>query len=141
MYEQEVDWLVGAALLVRRDAIEQVGPFDASYSLYSEELEWQRRLRQVGRIMYLPSAEIIHYEGQSSLQIPTRRLVLFHTNRLRYIRAYHGMFLALLVRIFLIKVYAIEACVEGAKWLVGHRRELRAGRVRAYLELTRALVR
>ena len=139
--EQDVDWLVGAALLVRRDAIEQAGLFDASYSLYSEELEWQRRLRRVGRIVYLPSAEVIHHEGQSSLQLPTRRLVLFHTNRLRYIRRYHGLFLALAVRIFIIVAYSIEACVEAAKWLVGHRRDLRAGRLQAYLGLLGGLVR
>ena len=42
--EQEVDWLVGAALLVRRAAIERAGLLDAGFQMYSEELEWQRRI-------------------------------------------------------------------------------------------------
>ncbi len=42
---QEVGWLVGAALLVRRSAIERAGLLDAEFTMYSEELEWQRRIR------------------------------------------------------------------------------------------------
>ncbi len=139
--EQDVDWLVGAALLVRHTAIVQSGLFDARFSLYSEELEWQCRLRRFGRIVYVPTTEIIHHEGQSSSQIPTRRLILFHTNRLRYVRMVHGVWLALFVRIFIILIYSSEALVEGAKWLMGHKRELRVGRVYAYIGLVRALTR
>jgi N-acetylglucosaminyl-diphospho-decaprenol L-rhamnosyltransferase len=137
---QDVDWLVGAALLVRRAAIAQAGLFDERLTLYSEELEWQRRLRQSGRIVFLPQAAITHHEGQSSAQVPTRRLVLFHTNRLRYIRMAHGAPLALLVRAFLLAAYGAELLVEGGKWLIGHRRELRAQRAGAYASLLRALV-
>ncbi|MFL5807247.1 MAG: glycosyltransferase family 2 protein, partial [Roseiflexaceae bacterium] len=43
---QDVDWLVGAALLVRREAIERAGLLDAGFAMYSEELEWQRRIRR-----------------------------------------------------------------------------------------------
>src|SRR5215213_9929699 len=45
--EQEVDWLVGAALLVRRTAIERAGLLDAGFTMYSEELEWQRRIKRL----------------------------------------------------------------------------------------------
>jgi N-acetylglucosaminyl-diphospho-decaprenol L-rhamnosyltransferase len=137
--EQPVDWLVGAALLVRAKAIQQAGLFDERFTLYSEELEWQRRLGKAGTIMYVPSATIIHHEGQSSAQIPMRRLVLFHRNRLRYIRLVHGAGLALLVRLFLIMIYLFETVLEGVKWLVGHKRAMRGERVRAYLGLVGAL--
>jgi N-acetylglucosaminyl-diphospho-decaprenol L-rhamnosyltransferase len=140
LVEQDVEWLVGAALLVRRSAIAQAGMFDERFSLYSEELEWQRRLRRAGRIVFLPQAVITHHEGQSSAQVPTRRLVLFHTNRLRYIRMAHGAPLALLVRAFLLAAYGAELLLEGGKWLIGHRRDLRAQRVGAYAALLRALV-
>jgi GT2 family glycosyltransferase len=46
--EQEVDWLVGAALLARWSVIERVGLLDTGFSMYSEELEWQRRIRETG---------------------------------------------------------------------------------------------
>jgi GT2 family glycosyltransferase len=139
--EQDVDWLVGAALLVRRVAVERAGLLDAGFALYSEELEWQRRIRIAGstRIVYLPDAEIIHHEGRSSEQAPARRLILFHRSRLRYVRIVHGKRLAGLVRRFLRLAYGAELLVEGAKWLAGHRRPLRAARVATYRELLRAL--
>jgi GT2 family glycosyltransferase len=46
--EQEVDWLVGAALMLRREAIERAGLLDAGFVMYSEELEWQRRIQGMG---------------------------------------------------------------------------------------------
>ncbi len=137
--EQNVDWLVGAALLIRRSAIEQVGLFDARFSLYSEELEWQRRLHCAGRIVFVPTAEIIHYEGQSSAQIPTRRLILFHTNRLRYIHMTNGAMAAQIIKWFIMAAYGIELLLEGAKWLIGQKRELRAQRMHSYTAFLRAL--
>jgi N-acetylglucosaminyl-diphospho-decaprenol L-rhamnosyltransferase len=137
---QDVGWLVGAALLVRRETIERAGLFDARFALYSEELEWQRRLRSAGRIVYLPDAEIIHHEGQSSGQVPARRLVLFHQSRLRYVEMAHGKRLAALVRLCVAALYGVEILVEGAKWLLGHRRDMRASRIASYRGLVRALL-
>lgn len=137
--EQAVDWLVGAALMVRRSAIECAGLLDAGFLLYSEELEWQQRLGACGRIIYLPTAEIVHYEGQSSEQIPIRRLILFHRSRLRYARMRYGDRLAQMVRLFLLAAYTAELMIESGKWLLGHRRDLRARRVTACLALLRAL--
>lgn len=137
--EQQVDWLVGAALLVRRCAIEQAGLLDAGFALYSEELEWQRRLGRYGQIVYDPGAEIIHHEGQSSTQIPTRRLILFHTSRLRYIRMQHGRTLEQLVRLFLRGAYGLELGLETTKWLLGHRRALRRQRMDTYWALLGSL--
>jgi N-acetylglucosaminyl-diphospho-decaprenol L-rhamnosyltransferase len=137
--EQEVDWLVGAALLVRREALLRAGVMDAGFALYSEELEWQRRVRAVGKIVYLPEAVIVHHEGRSSAQVPARRLIAFHRSRLRYARLAHGVRLATALRWFLRLVYGAELAAEGAKWLAGHRRELRAERVSTYRTLLRSL--
>ncbi|MBO9322206.1 MAG: glycosyltransferase family 2 protein [Roseiflexus sp.] len=137
--EQAVDWLVGAALMVRRSAIERAGLLDAGFLLYSEELEWQQRLRAYGRITYLPTAEIVHHEGRSSEQIPIRRLILFHRSRLRYARMRYGDRLAQAVRMFLLAAYTAELLIESGKWLLGHRRDLRARRVAACFALLRAL--
>ncbi|MBO9336825.1 MAG: glycosyltransferase family 2 protein, partial [Roseiflexus sp.] len=139
--EQAVDWLVGAALMVRRSAIERAGLLDAGFLLYSEELEWQQRLGACGRIIYLPSAEIVHYEGRSSEQIPTKRLILFHRSRLRYARMRYGNRLAQTVRVFLLAAYTAELMIESSKWLLGHRRDLRTRRVAACFALLRALSR
>ena len=51
--EQAVDWVTGAALLVRREAIAQVGPLDEGFFMYSEELDWCHRFRDAGwRVVY-----------------------------------------------------------------------------------------
>lgn len=138
-WEQDVGWLVGAALLVRRSAIERAGLLDADFHMYSEELEWQRRLGQLGRIVYLPSAVIIHHEGKSSDQAPAQRYLNFQRSRIRDARMAYGAGFAGLLRWFLRAAYAAELATEAAKWLLGHKRSLRAGRVRAYWGVLRGL--
>ncbi|HMM43344.1 MAG TPA: glycosyltransferase family 2 protein, partial [Thermomicrobiales bacterium] len=62
--EQDVDWVVGAAMLVRRAAIVQAGGFDESFRMYAEEVEWCWRFRCHGwRTGFVPAAEIVHHEG------------------------------------------------------------------------------
>jgi GT2 family glycosyltransferase len=157
--EQAVDWLVGAALLVRRAAIERAGLLDAGFAMYSEELEWQRRIqgaRDGGcgirsaphpaspipyppRVMYLPDAIIVHHEGQSSRQAPARRYLDFQHSRLRDAAMTYGARFAAGLRLFLRVAYACELAVEAAKWLLGHKRELRAQRIKVYWQVLRGL--
>jgi GT2 family glycosyltransferase len=140
--EQDVDWLVGAALMVRRDVIERAGLLDAGFHMYSEELEWQRRIGAGSRpnlIVYLPGAEITHYEGKSSEQALAQRYLNFHTSRLRYAEMTHGARLRRRVRTFLRVAYGAELLTEAAKWLLGHKRPMRARRIGMYSELLRRL--
>lgn len=157
--EQEVDWLVGAALLVRRTAIERAGLLDAGFPMYSEELEWQRRIRGMGlrgwetgnfsqplspishplRIVYLPEAVIIHHEGKSSEQALARRYLNFQRGRLRDARMVYGQRFAARLRLFLRAAYATELATEAAKWLLGHKRPLRAQRIAIYRHVLREL--
>jgi len=64
---QDVDWVVGACMLVRREAINEVGLLDENLFLYGEETEWCSRIKKAGwRIIYFPGARIIHYGGGSA---------------------------------------------------------------------------
>jgi N-acetylglucosaminyl-diphospho-decaprenol L-rhamnosyltransferase len=141
--EQVVEWLVGAALLVRRAAIERAGLLDARFALYSEELEWQRRITAsgAGRIVFLPAAVVVHHEGKSSEQVPARRLIVFHQSRLRYAGMTYGPRFAAAVYWFLLIVYTAELASEALKWAIGHRRALRAARIDVYRRFLAALVR
>ncbi len=131
--ETDVDWLVGAALLVRREAIEQAGLLDEGYFMYSEEMEWCRRIKACGwRVVYLPAATVIHHEGRSSEQVVAARHIHFQRSKLRYYRQVHGRGWAAVLRAFLLATYAYQWAEEGLKWLLGHKRALRAGRLRAY---------
>jgi N-acetylglucosaminyl-diphospho-decaprenol L-rhamnosyltransferase len=61
---REVDWLSGAALLVRGAAADEVGLFDESFFMFSEEVDWLTRFRRAGWIvLFYPGAEVVHVGG------------------------------------------------------------------------------
>jgi len=133
---QPVDWLVGAALLVRRAAIERAGLLDAGFLMYSEEMEWQQRIAAAGgQGLFVPAALVVHHEGKSSEQAPARRYINFQRSRLRHAALLYGPRFATLLRAFLLVAYGLELASEAAKWLLGHKRPLRATRVRVYWEV------
>jgi GT2 family glycosyltransferase len=135
----DVDWVKGAAVMARREAVEQVGPMDEGYFMYSEELDWCKRFKDAGwRVVYLPTAQIIHYGGKSSDQVVTSRHIHFQTSKVCYFRKHHGRFVSEVLRWFLLSNYVWQLGLEGAKWLVGHKRPLRAERVAAYRQVLRS---
>ena len=128
-----VDWLMGACLFVRREVVATVGGMDEAYFMYSEELDWCRRIRDAGwQVHYVPTTFIIHYEGKSSEQAVTARHVNFQRAKLRYFRKFHGAGVAGLLRAVLLVNYGWQLLLEGAKGLLGHKRALRRQRVAAY---------
>ncbi len=139
---QDVDWVTGAALMARREAVGQVGPLDEGFFMYSEELDWCRRFREAGwRVVYLPTARVIHHEGKSSEQVLPARHIHFQTSKVRYFRKYHGPVAAEVLRLVLVGNYLWQIGLEGAKWLLGHKRALRAERIAAYRLVVRAMSR
>lgn len=137
--QADVDWITGACMLTRRDIIDQVGGMDEAYFMYSEELDWCRRIKEAGwRIVYLPQAQVVHHVGKSSEQAITARHINFNRAKLRYFRKYHGRFLAFVLRIFLLLGYVYQIVVEGVKGLLGHKRPLRKQRIQAYWQVVRS---
>jgi N-acetylglucosaminyl-diphospho-decaprenol L-rhamnosyltransferase len=136
------DWLVGAAVVVRSSVVQQRGLFDEGFQLYSEEIEWQRRLTaaQPNAIAYVAEAVVTHFEGQSSAQIPAQRLIWFFQSRIRDAYLAFGAGVALLVRLGLVVMYVCEWLLEAGKWVAGHKRELRAHRMQTYAKLVESLL-
>jgi GT2 family glycosyltransferase len=88
---RRVDWVMGAALMLRREALEQVGLFDEGFFLYSEEVDLQYRLRQAGwEVHYFPQATVVHHESQFSAGIPDRRINEMWRSRHRYWHKHHS---------------------------------------------------
>jgi GT2 family glycosyltransferase len=139
---QKVDWVVGAALLVRRAAIDAVGGFDTRFRMYSEEVEWCWRLWRHGwRTAYLPTVEIVHHESASASQdLPTRQQD-FDRSRVRLMQRMYGRRWAGFVQLALLTNYGVLLLRESAKWLVGHRRALRQARVALYWHALRSGLR
>ena len=139
---QDVDWLNGACLLVRRGALAAVGGFDEGYFMYSEELDLCARIRAHGwRIAYDPAAVVIHHEGASSAQAVPRRHISFNTSKVRFYRRRYGRLYGEALRAFLLLTYAVQLGQEGGKWLLGHKRPLRRQRLAADLAVLRSGLR
>ena len=63
----EVDWVMGALVLLNKKVWERAGGFDENYFMYGEEVEWMYRIKQAGfTIRYIPQAEATHLGGASS---------------------------------------------------------------------------
>jgi N-acetylglucosaminyl-diphospho-decaprenol L-rhamnosyltransferase len=137
---QKVDWVVGAAILIRREAWQQVGPIDPDFFMYFEETDWCRRSAEASwETHYLPAAQVIHYEGKSSEQVAAARTLRFQRSKLRYTRKYFGPGWTLLLKLFLRLTFAFQWAEESLKWLLGHRRAMRRERMTAYAQVLRGL--
>ncbi|MFV2069198.1 MAG: glycosyltransferase family 2 protein [Pirellulales bacterium] len=84
-----VEAISGAFMLVRRAALEQVGPLDEGYFLHCEDLDWCMRFRQAGwKVMFVPGTEAIHYKGACSHRRPVRVLWHKHRGMVRFYRKF-----------------------------------------------------
>jgi N-acetylglucosaminyl-diphospho-decaprenol L-rhamnosyltransferase len=81
----EVDWVMGAAMLIRREMFEAVGGFDERYFLYWEDADLCRRLRQRGHsTRYVPRARVTHAGGASARTDSSLATRAFHRSAYRY---------------------------------------------------------
>ncbi|HEV7585210.1 MAG TPA: glycosyltransferase [Solirubrobacteraceae bacterium] len=116
---REVDWCQSAALLVRRAAAEEVDFLDPDFFVYSDEVDFARRLRNAGwRSVYVPAAAAVHHEQLSSDVVPERRIVELARNRDLYMRKHHSAAAARAVRWLTAWTYAVRALA--AVMLPGH---------------------
>ena len=89
---REVGWVQSSAMLVRREAAEEVGWLDPAFFVYSDETDFCKRLRDAGwRILFVPQAAAVHHDQLSTdAGAMRRRIVEFHRNRDLYFRK-HGL--------------------------------------------------
>jgi N-acetylglucosaminyl-diphospho-decaprenol L-rhamnosyltransferase len=101
-YEQEgdVDWVMGACMLLRREMLAAVGGFDERFFLYSEEVDLCRRSRAAGwPVRYSPAVTIVHPVADRA--IDEHRVRLEEWSRLIYIRKWFGFADRVLMRVAL----------------------------------------
>lgn len=108
---REVGWVQSSAMLVRREAAEQVGWLDPDFFVYSDETDFQKRLHDAGwNVLYVPAARAVHHEQLSTdLGAAGRRITEFHRGRDRYMRKHHGAAAALAVRALDAWIYGLRA--------------------------------
>jgi hypothetical protein len=116
---RQVDWCQSSALLVRREAAAQVDYLDPDFFVYSDEVDFAKRLRNAGWLsLYVPSALAVHQEQLSTDTVPEPRIVEMARNRDLYMRKHHSPAAARAVRWLTAWSYAVRTLV--ALVLPGH---------------------
>ncbi len=115
---REVDWVSGAAMLLRREAVERVGGFDEAYFMYVEDVDLCWRLRRAGyRVVYHPGFRLVHHIGRTSSQRSTRMLYEHHRSMFIFFRRRYpgplGMLLAPVILLGLAARFSLTWLLRG----------------------------
>ena len=87
---REVDQPMGAALLVRKEVIDKIGPMDEQFYMFFDEVDWCYRIKQEGyKIYFTPEAEIVHHGGQSIKSAEMRMSVHWHRSLKRFFKKHY----------------------------------------------------
>lgn len=109
----QVDVLLGACILLRREVTEKINLFDEQFFMYSEEVDLCLRIRQAGwQVVWLPGATITHFGGQSTRQAADQMFIELYRNKINYFRKHGGQ-----LHVFLYKIILLSASL--ARWIPG----------------------
>ena len=88
---REVDSVLGAFMLLRKEALDQVGLMDESFFMYSEEIDLCYRMKQAGwKIRYFPEVSATHIWGGTSRQMPVQTFLNLYRSRIQFFRKHYG---------------------------------------------------
>ncbi len=134
---RRVDWAQSAALLVRVHAAREIGYFDEDFFVYSDEVDFAKRLVNAGHhVLWTSEATVIHHEQLSTdLARAERRIVEFHRGRDRYLRKHHAATARWAITVLTVGAYAARAAA--AVVLPGHDARRMWLHVRAALDPSR----
>jgi GT2 family glycosyltransferase len=100
---EEVDYLLGACLMIKGDVIDKVGMLDDNIFMYIEDTEICFRIKKYGyKIFYLPLGQIIHHGGKSTATADKKMLEEYTRSRIYFYKKCYGYFLSLMLRIVII---------------------------------------
>lgn len=99
---REVDVIMGAFMLARAEAVQQVGLMDESFFMYSEEVDWCYRFKQAGwKVYFTPEVETVHLWGGSSRAVKVETLLRLYRSRVQFFRKHYGGTAAALYKLIL----------------------------------------
>ena len=110
--EQSADWLCGAFLIARAEAVQDVGPLDERFFLYSEETDWCYRCREAGwDVRHLPVMSVIHHRNS---RYPPDQLVQLSYSKLLFARKHYPARKAGMMRRAMALHHLLRAAAFGA---------------------------
>jgi len=99
----DVDSLVGACIIVRRQAIDEVGNLDEVYFFFMEETDWCFRMKEKGwRVSFVPQARILHLQGASAAMAKAEAKIEYYRSRYRLFSKWRGRAKTILLKMGLI---------------------------------------
>jgi GT2 family glycosyltransferase len=83
----EVDSVIGACMMVRKEAIDEVGVFDEDYFIFLEETDWCFRMYKKGwKVYHVPDAEVFHLSGHSKKKTPWRSQIEYYISLYKFFK-------------------------------------------------------
>lgn len=99
---QEMGWLTGACLMIRRDVFEQLGGFDESFFMYFEDKDICKRVNEAGwKVVYYPKTSLIHLLGGSSQNVKKSVNTYYRDSQLYYYQKHLGTFQTAMLKLYL----------------------------------------
>lgn len=99
---EEVGWLTGACLMIRRDVFEQIGGFDENFFMYFEDKDLCKRVKELGyKVLYYPKTTIIHLLGGSSHGIKKNVNKYYRDSQLYYYQKHLGALQMNILKLYL----------------------------------------
>jgi len=110
----EVDSVIGACMMVRRKAIEDVGLLDEDYFLFFEETDWCYRMKKAGwKVYHVPQAQVFHFQGKSAEKDKKKAKVEYYHSRYLFFKKYKGYWQFIILRVGLLLKLVIEFLFMG----------------------------
>lgn len=127
----EVESVIGACMMVRREAMDQVGLLDEHYFLFLEETDWCYRMKRAGwKVYHVPQAEAYHFQGKSAEKEKERARVEYFRSRYHFFKKNRGnlqcliLFIGLLIRLGFEFIAMIVASMITLFMIKGWRKKL-----------------
>lgn len=126
----EIDWVSGAALVMRRELINDIGTLDERFYMYCEDMDLGYRAKQHGwKVMYFPDTVVTHAKGRSSDKDPNRMIIEHHKSMYRYFMKHHADSSSVFMRaivpaglMFRAWILILANTYRHIAWIVKHRR-------------------
>ena len=108
----EVDWVNGSCMMVRREAIKEIGGLDETFFIYAEEIDWCYRMKEHGwKVYFTPEATIIHIGGQAMNRAANKRIVLKYKGQYRFYRKHYSIFKYIALRIIVTLIVMVRIAI------------------------------
>jgi GT2 family glycosyltransferase len=131
----DVDWIMGACMLVRATTIAKVGMLDEDYFMYSEETDWCYRIKKNGwMVWYITNIEIFHLGGGSASRASLTQLLLLYQGKILFFRKNYSARKATMLRYGLVLANTF-GLIRRAIFLGGNNNESAQRRVSVQLQL------